>query len=62
MTVPLSWFVGTGQAGLELIAAAASGIYFLGRRSDKRISPKDMVSFYDELQRLQGGQRACHIR
>jgi SAM-dependent methyltransferase len=39
-----------------LSADAASGVFFLGRRSDTSIAPKDMVGFYDELQRLRDGR------
>jgi SAM-dependent methyltransferase len=37
-------------------ADGASGVFFLGRRSDTSIAPSDMVGFYDELKRLHDGR------
>jgi SAM-dependent methyltransferase len=37
-------------------ADGASGVFFLGRRSDTSIEPKDMVGFYDDLRRLHDGR------
>jgi SAM-dependent methyltransferase len=39
-----------------LSADGASGVFFLGRRSQKTIAPRDMVGFYDELRRLHEGR------
>jgi SAM-dependent methyltransferase len=58
LSLPFFWLrYADGILDNEKNADAASGVFFFGRRADESISPKDMVGFYDELQRLHDGSR-----
>ncbi len=57
LTLPFFWLRYADQLLDDGMSAdAASGVFFLGRRSDASITPKEMVRFYDELRRLHDGR------
>jgi SAM-dependent methyltransferase len=57
LTLPFFWLRYADQLlDNGLSADGASGVFFLGRRSQLSISPRDMVGFYDELHRLHDGR------
>jgi SAM-dependent methyltransferase len=57
LTLPFFWLRYTDQLlDNGMSADAASGVFFLGRRSDTSLAPSDMVGFYDELRRLHDGR------
>jgi SAM-dependent methyltransferase len=57
LTLPFFWLRYADQLlDNGMSADAASGVFFLGRRSDTSISPRDILGFYDELQRLHDGR------
>jgi SAM-dependent methyltransferase len=57
LTLPFFWLRYLDQLlDNGMSADAASGVFFVGRRSDTSLAPKDMVGFYDELRRLQDGR------
>jgi SAM-dependent methyltransferase/uncharacterized protein YbaR (Trm112 family) len=63
LSLPFFWLrYMDGILNRRMSADAASGVYFLGRRSNTSISPKDMVGFYDELERLRDARRRAHDR
>jgi SAM-dependent methyltransferase len=53
LTLPFFWLRYADQLLDDgMSAEGASGVFFLGRRAERSISPKDMVGFYDELRQL----------
>ena len=46
----------------EFASDAASGVFFLGRKSDDELSPKEIIDFYRGAQKPQQGSSASMAR